>query len=82
MTEVQDTSPETPPLRVVRGQVTPEELAAVAVVLLARLAGDKTRGHSPGPWRWRAPAAFLPAHSWRSPLWTLRSSSSGQDRRA
>jgi len=82
MTEVQDTRPETPLLRVVAGQVASDEMAAVTVVLLARLAGGEILRHSPGTWRWRAPVAFLPAQSWQSVLWTLRSSSSGRARPA
>lgn len=71
----QQTVPETEPvLRVVKGSPTPEELAAVTALLLARTAasGDETGAEGPGPatagWRRheRRPA-FLDPRTWHRP---------------
>jgi hypothetical protein len=55
-------------VRVVGGGVGPEEMAAVMAVLLSKAAESRGRQAWPDPreWRWRAPAAFLPPHSWQA----------------
>ena len=46
------TAPERPVLRVVRGDATPEEIAAVVAVLLARSASDLGTPTRPAPSAW------------------------------
>ncbi|CAL9619603.1 hypothetical protein SUDANB6_05832 [Streptomyces sp. enrichment culture] len=61
-------------LRVVRGSPSPEELAAVTALLLARMAaaGDDTAAAGPGPATagWRRPerrSGFLGPRTWHRP---------------
>ncbi|MFJ9567892.1 acyl-CoA carboxylase epsilon subunit [Streptomyces fuscichromogenes] len=57
-------------LRVIRGTPTPEELAALAVLLTARLRTDGERTDTAGPLTptlWRHPGAgFRPPGTWAS----------------
>jgi Acyl-CoA carboxylase epsilon subunit len=46
------TDPERPVLRVVRGDATPEEIAAVVAVLLSRSAADRGAPSRPAPSAW------------------------------
>ncbi|MER7224784.1 acyl-CoA carboxylase subunit epsilon [Streptomyces rubradiris] len=66
-----DTAPTAPPaLRVVRGDPTPDELAALTAVVLARGAagpppGDPVTAPVPAP-GWLRPGRHHPAGAWRT----------------
>ena len=67
-----DQPPSQPLLRVVRGEATPEEIAALVAVLLARPAGDEAPGPArsvPGFWSDRASQLRRPLYpapgAWR-----------------
>lgn len=57
-----------PSLRIGRGGAKPHEVAAIVVVLLAKLAsrGDSSPGPKTERRRLAPPPPFLPAHSWQS----------------
>jgi len=69
-----DPSP-TPPLRLVRGDATPEEVAAVMAVLSA-VSGSAPEPAAPNPSQWaaRERAVRRPLHpgpgAWRASAWT------------
>ncbi|MCA1783003.1 MAG: hypothetical protein LC679_12740 [Intrasporangiaceae bacterium] len=53
-------APERPPLRLVRGDATPEEIAAIIAVLAAASGGDSAAGGGGRrPSRWAAPASRI-----------------------
>ncbi|KUN17991.1 hypothetical protein AQJ23_40195 [Streptomyces antibioticus] len=57
-----------PVLRVERGQAGPEELAALAVVLLALQGAGEEQPEEPrrgGPGGWRSPGIYRAPDSWR-----------------
>jgi hypothetical protein len=57
---------EEPALRIERGQASDEELAALAVVLLAlRRAGPQRGRPAKGVRRWRRPEAYQAPRSWQ-----------------
>jgi Acyl-CoA carboxylase epsilon subunit len=71
-----DQPPGPPLLRVVRGDATPEEIAALVAVLLARLADDAAPGPDrsvPGFWSDRAGQLRRPRYpapgAWRRSAW-------------
>jgi hypothetical protein len=71
-----ETRPSRPVLRIVRGEPTDEELAALVAVLSARGAADlPTESEVPPVWRDRAALLRKPTHpgpgAWRAATWRL-----------
>ena len=59
MSRSEHAAPERPPLRLVRGDATPEEIAAIVTVLAAVAGGEDGAAGDSGPRasRWSAPVA-------------------------
>lgn len=64
----QSTEPARPPLRVVHGDATPEEIAAIVAVLAAAASGDAASpADGPRRSRWSSPATRLRVPARRGP---------------
>ncbi|MEU9289304.1 acyl-CoA carboxylase subunit epsilon [Streptomyces sp. NPDC048275] len=59
-------APPGPVLRILRGNPTPEELAAATAVLCALPAPGTAQRESPAPPGWQRPAHHVPAGAWRT----------------